>query len=191
MVFLLYRIIRGAIMDILSIIDKIFENDYFTKILVIAIIILVILFIIVLLLGMKDAKKAKEPKKVKEEDIKDITFEPKTETPPVKEDVTFEMPVLTKNLEEFKKNFEEEIQKEQDVEVRTTAQSSLSESTKPVKILDINIIEDTAVLSPVADEPEKIVTHDVDKKEIFKSKKEPVEEKIDDDKLHFLDDDEF
>ncbi len=178
-------------MDILSIIDKIFENDYFTKILVIAIIILVILFIIVLLLGMKDAKKAKEPKKVKEEDIKDITFEPKTETPPVKEDVTFEMPVLTKNLEEFKKNFEEEIQKEQEVEVRTTAQSSLSESTKPVKILDINIIEDTAVLSPVADEPEKIVTHDVDKKEIFKSKKEPVEEKIDDDKLHFLDDDEF
>ena len=40
-------------------------------------------------------------------------------------------------------------------------------------------------------EEEKIITRDVDKKEIFKSKKEPVEEKIEDDKLHFIDDDEF
>ena len=146
------------------------------------------------------------------DDYEDVLYE-KLEVEK-KEDVTFETPVLTKNLEDFKKSFEEEIQKDQDVEVRTTAHSTLSESTKPVKILDINVIEDTAVITPVTEEEvsvptkekekvtpkeekeevkeeEKIITRDVDKKEIFKSKKEPVEEKIEDDKLHFIDDDEF
>ena len=201
-------------MNLLSIIDKLYENDNFVTILIIAIVVLVILFIIVLILGLKDAAKSKKPKKVKEEEVKDITFEEGVKEPIEKEDVTFETPVLTKNLEDFKKSFEEEIQKDQDVEVRTTAHSTLSESTKPVKILDINVIEDTAVITPVTEEEvsvptkekdkvtpkeekeevkeeEKIITRDVDKKEIFKSKKEPVEEKIEDDKLHFIDDDEF
>lgn len=183
-------------MKLLSFIDKLYENNHFTTILTIAIILLVLLFIIVLVLGLKDAKASKEPKKIKEEDPKDITFEPETKEPQTKEDVTFEAPVLTKNLEEFKKNFEEEIQKDQEVEVRTTSHSSLSESTKPVKILDMDIIEDTAVLSPVVEEKPPVNNHhhEIEKpkketKEKPKIEKEIIPEKISDDKLHFIDDD--
>ena len=175
-------------MNLLSFMDKLYENEHFATILIIAIVILVILFVIVLILGLKDATASKNPKKQKEEDVKDITFD-KEENKQNKEDVTFETPVLTKNLEDFKKSFEEEIKKDSDVEVRTTTHSSLSEATKPVKILDINVIEDTAVMTPIIEEDEKVVTYDVDKKEIFKSKKEPLEEKKDDNKLHFIDDD--
>ncbi len=178
-------------MNLLSFMDKLYENDHFATILIIAIVVLVILFVIVLILGLKDAAASKKPKKPKEEEVKDITFAKEEESKQIKEDVTFETPVLTKNLEDFKKSFEEEIKKENDVEVRTTTHNSLSEATKPVKILDINVIEDTAVLTPISDEDEITVTHDVDKKEIFKPKKEDIEEKTDDNKLHFIDDDGF
>ncbi len=185
-------------MNLLGLIDKLYDNNYFATILIVAIIVLVILFIVVLLLGIKDAKESKEPKKVKEEEVKDITFEPETKEPPANEDVTFEMPVLTKNLEDFKKSFEEEIQKDQEVEVRTTTHNSLSEATKPMKILDINAIEDTAILDTVIDTSEK-KEDSSSPKEITKSSKEPVKEttkepifdKTDDDKLHFLEDDDF
>ena len=75
-------------MNLLSIIDKLYENDNFATILIIAIIVLVVLFVIVLILGIRDAKKSSEPKKIKEEDVKDITFEPETKERTEKEDVT-------------------------------------------------------------------------------------------------------
>ena len=94
-------------MNILNIVDDIYESKYFPTILTIAVLVLIILFIIVLLLGIRDAKKAKEPPKKKVEELKDVTFDLQDEKAKVtetKEDVTFEMPVLTKNLEDFKKN---------------------------------------------------------------------------------------
>lgn len=166
-------------MTILNIIDKIYENEYFATALVVAIIVLIVLFAIVLFLGIKDAKKAKEPPKEVEEDVKDITFNMPTEQDKVKEDVTFEMPILTKNLENFKKNLEEEIQKEDSVEIRKTSGLVLKEEEKPVKILDMGEIEDTAIL-PI------IKSDKIDKKNIDNVELEAVKEK--NNNLEYIDD---
>ena len=92
-------------MNLFNIIDTIYESKHFPTILIIAIIVLVILFTSVTILGIKDAKKSKEPKKAKKDELLDITFDkPKEEPEPIKEDVTFEIPILTQNLENFKKN---------------------------------------------------------------------------------------
>lgn len=97
-------------MIINNIIDKIYSNSHFTTILIGAIAFLVVLFIIVLYLGIKDAKKAKNPVKEDKEE-KDITFEDAPQEPKdIAEDVTFEMGTITKNLEDFKKGLEEELQ---------------------------------------------------------------------------------
>lgn len=133
-------------MFLLNIIDKIYENSHFQTTLIAAIIFLVLLFIIVLIIGIKDSKKSKEPKIIAEEDVKDITFDMPKEMENIKEDVTFEMPVLTKNLEDFKKNLEEEIQKEDQIEVRKTSGSTELKETRPIKILDAHEIEDTAIV---------------------------------------------
>ena len=94
----------------LNIIDQIYSNSHFTTILIGAIAFLVVLFIIVLYLGIKDAKKAKNPVKEDKEE-KDITFEDAPQEPKdIAEDVTFEMGTITKNLEDFKKGLEEELQ---------------------------------------------------------------------------------
>lgn len=130
---------------ILNIINDIYEHELFPKVLTGAIIVLILLFIAILLLGLKDARKSKNPPKAEEEDIKDITFDIVNEKDPVKEDVTFEIPVLTKNLEEFKKNLEEEIQKESKIEIMQTINTNNKEE-KATKILDIKTIEDTAIL---------------------------------------------
>lgn len=140
---------------ILNIINDIYEHELFPKFLTGAIIVLIILFALILIIGLRDAKKAKEPQKVEEEDIKDITFDVINEKDPVKEDVTFEIPVLTKNLEDFKKNLEEEIQKESEIAVIKTTNAEKKEE-KATKILDIKEIEDTAIL-PVL--PPKEVEH--------------------------------
>ena len=143
-------------MIILGVIDKIYENKSFTTIFLIAIILLVFLFGIVLLLGLKDAKKSKEPKKKeKEEDVKDVTFKKELEVDPISEDVTFELPVLTKNLESFKKNLEEEIKKDGELDIKPTTDAKLNKASKPIKILDINEIEDTAIVPIVDDKPTK------------------------------------
>ena len=90
-------------MNILNIIDKIYESKYFTTCLTIAFVGLIVLFIIVLIIGRKDAKKRSMTYEEQEEDVKDITFNMPEKQDNIKEDVTFEMPVLTKNLENFKK----------------------------------------------------------------------------------------
>lgn len=137
-------------MYLLNIIDDIYSNKYFTTILIISIIVLIILFVIVLILGIRDSKKLEkqqEPKK--EEEVKDITFEPIPEHEKIKEDVTFEMPSLSKNLEDFKKNLEEEL---------------LQESKRPFKVVDVNELEDT-IVQPVIDE-EQIEKNMIKPKEI-------------------------
>lgn len=139
-------------MNLLNLIDKIYENEHFTTFLIIAFVILFLLFIVVLIIGMKDAKKAKMPPEEKEEDVKDITFDVPKEAESIKEDVTFEMPVLTKNLENFKKNLEEEIQTEDIAEVRKTSGIVLPKTNKAVKILDMNAIEDTSILPNIKED---------------------------------------
>ena len=109
-------------MNLLSFIDRIYESKNFKMILFYSIIILIALFIIVLFLGIRDKKRSLNPKKKKEDDIKDITFDLPNEQEQIeiKEDVTFEMTSLTKNLEDFKKSLEEEIEREdEEIEIPT------------------------------------------------------------------------
>lgn len=133
-------------MNVLSIIDKIYESSRFGTFLTVSIIMLIILFCIVLFLGVKDKKKASNKKEKIEEEVNDITFDMPAELENIKEDVTFEMPSLTQNLENFKKNLEEEIQKEEMAEVRKTSGLILPKEKKTIKVLDLEKIEDTAIL---------------------------------------------
>lgn len=139
-------------MNILNIIDKIYESKYFTTCLTIAFVGLIVLFIIVLIIGRKDAKKRSMTYEEQEEDVKDITFNMPEKQDNIKEDVTFEMPVLTKNLENFKKNLEEEIQNEEIAEVRKTSGIIKHKEPKATKILDINAIEDTSIIPNIKKE---------------------------------------
>lgn len=169
-------------MNLLNIIDTIYESKYFPTILIISIIVLVVLFVSVTILGMKDAKRGKEPKKKKREELKDITFEEPKEQPEIKEDVTFEIPVLTKNLENFKKTLEEEIEKEEKINV--IKKSSNKEENKPSKILDKKTIDSTDVIPIIKPKAEKEVKKEEKKveeasqhhreifKELFKDRKE-------------------
>lgn len=159
----------------LNFINSIYESEYFPKILLFAIIFLIVLFAVVLILGLKDAKRSKEPKKEVEEDIKDITFNMTNDTDVAKEDVTFEMPVLTKNLEDFKKNLEEEIQKESKINILTPVGELPKKQEKPQKILDIKTIEDTAIIPVLT--PEVIEKYEVERleetKQLEKLEEEP------------------
>lgn len=135
-------------MTILNFIEKLYENSYFTTSLLAATVVLIVLFFIVLILGIRDAKKSKIEPEIENDDIKDVTFDIPSELNNIKEDVTFEMPSLTKNLEDFKKSLEEEMQIENnDIELKpTNDDKALIDSTRPVKILDINEIEDTVII---------------------------------------------
>ena len=143
-------------MNMMSIIDKIYENKNFSTIFIVAILALALLFIIILIIGLKDAKKSKMPKKeTKEEDVKDISFSlpSKEQQEDIKEDVTFELPVLTDDLENFKKNLEEEIKKDESVEIERKANfKKLDSNTSPIKILDVQEIEDTAIIETIDEE---------------------------------------
>lgn len=170
-------------MNLLNIIDTIYESKYFPTILIISIIVLVVLFVSVIILGMKDAKKAKEPHKPKKEEVTDITFESPKEKEQIKEDVTFEIPVLTQNLENFKKSLEEEMQREDEINVIKKAATSNDEN-KNKKILDKQTIDSTDVipiLETKKEEPAKIEEKVEEQpkhqrreifKELFKDRKE-------------------
>ncbi len=138
------------IMNILNFISDIYEHELFPKVLTISIIVLILLFIVVLFLGISDSKRIKKKVKIKEEDVKDITFEDVKEIENIKEDVTFEMPILTKNLEDFKKNLEEEIRKENETEIELPA-TAKKEEQKAIKILDIEEITNTSLI-PIVNE---------------------------------------
>ena len=126
------------VLSIINIINKIYDNEMFPKILGISVAVLICLFVITLIMGYHDARK--EKRKNEEDELKDITFNIEPESPKVKEDVTFEIPVLTKNLEDFKNSIEEEIKKETDIEI---SQNVVTQQTdKARKILDINEIEE-------------------------------------------------
>ena len=132
-------------MNILNIIDTIYESRYFPTLLTVSIIVLVFLFIVVIILGIRDKKKSSESKKENVQELKDITFDTPTEKDVVKEDVTFEIPVLTKNLENFKKSLEEEIEREEKINVIKTTTDSI-EKEKTTKILDQKEIDNTDVI---------------------------------------------
>lgn len=137
---------------ILNFISSLYDNANFTKFLIIAIIVLAFVFAIIFLLGLRDLRKSKEPPKVADEDLKDFSFDIPSDAEAIKEDVTFEMPSLTKNLEDFKKSIEEEIQKERiDKAIKTEIKEKVIEEPKATKILDIDEIEDTSII-PKLDE---------------------------------------
>lgn len=166
-------------MNVLNIIDNIYENSHFTTALIASVILLVILFVIVLFIGIRDARKDKIKPKMLEEDVNDISFDIIPDVDKVKEDVTFEMPVLTKNLENFKKNLEEEILNEETVMVRKSNKVE-EEEKKIVKVLDMDEIKDTSILE---------VNDKIEKTKI-EPKKEPVKKNVNvEESIYDLDDD--
>lgn len=129
-------------MNLLNIIDKIYSSSYFTTFLIGAIILLIVLFIIVLIMGIRDSKKINQVVE-EEEEPTDITLKPldELEKDEIKEDVTFEIPSITANLENFKKNLELELQKNNKIE-------TLNNSDKQFKVTQVNELEDTVLLNP-------------------------------------------
>ncbi len=148
-------------MNLLNIIDKIYGSSYFTTFLIGAIILLIVLFIIVLIMGIRDSKKINQVVE-EEEEPTDITLKPlnELEKDEIKEDVTFEIPSITANLENFKKNLELELQKNNKVE-------TLNNSDKQFKVTQVNELEDTVLLNPTdlvnASENEKVKKVEVEK----------------------------
>ena len=136
--------------NILNIIDKIYSSEYFTTALIVAIVILMVLFTVVFVMGMIDNKK-EELKKLKEkEEEQDITFSEIKEEDKIKEDITFEYPSITKNLEAFKTSLEQELNQEKD------SLLPLEKSQKPYRVLTVSEIEDTTVIPTMtADDLEK------------------------------------
>ena len=133
---------------VLNIISQLYDSEHFTRFLIIAIIVLAAIFAIIFLLGLRDLRKSNEPEKNSDDDLKDFSFDIPEDAEQIKEDVTFEMPSLTKNLEDFKKSIEEEIQKENNqVAIKTEIKEKVKEeNNKAVRILDIDEIEDTSIL---------------------------------------------
>lgn len=157
-------------MKLLNIITTIFEYKYFETIILAVAIFLVVLFLIVLFLGIKDSKKKEKKQKVIKIEPEEITFEESKEELIINEEVTLEMPTITKNLEDFKKTLEEEIKNEymsSNVEVEKTEDKSLCDSTKPFKILDVNEIEDTVIMETVSVETPKQKEEIVEEIEVF------------------------
>ena len=164
-------------MRLLNIMTTIFEYKYFETIMIVVSIFLVALFLIVLFLGLKDAKKKEKKKEVLPIIEEEITFTDSKEELIINEEVTLEMPTITKNLEDFKKTLEEEIKNEyvsSNVEVEKTEDKSLCESTKPFKILNINEIEDTVIIETVAQKTPEKKEEIVEEIEVFEE--EPIEE---------------
>ena len=139
-------------MKFIDIVTTIFEYENFSTILIASTLGIFLLFILVLLAGLRDTKKKKEkPVEVIKEELKDVTMEKLKEELIISEEVTLEMPSITKNLEEFKKAIEEEIKHEDEnttMQVQLSPDKSLLESAKAIKILNINDIENTIILEP-------------------------------------------
>lgn len=169
-------------MNLLNIITTMFEYKYFPTIITITISFLVVTFIIVLFTGLKDAKK-KEIKKVEIFEEKDITFEEPKEELIIQEEVTLEMPSLTKNLEDFKKTIEEEIKQENivpNIEVEQNTNKSLIDSTKPFRILNVNEIEDTIITEVISEK-------DTNQNEIKTEKNFEPEEEVTEHEIKIID----
>ena len=145
-------------MSLLNIMTTIFEYKHFNTIIISVSLSLVALFVVVLILGLRDSrKKTKKPIEIIKE-FEEITFKEDQEELIINEEITLEMPSITKNLEDFKKSIEEEIKQEQldsNVQVEQSEDKSLMEDTQPVKILNINEIEDTVIINTVETKEEK------------------------------------
>jgi len=135
-------------MTLESTISSLYNNKTLMNTFLIVVGILLVLFFIILTIALIEKKKRLNPKKL-EEEIKDISFELPKEEDMVKEEVTFEMPYLTKNLEDFKKNIEEELKKE-NIEakvIETNVKPKTKEnSTKSYKIEGAKELDDDALI---------------------------------------------
>ena len=135
-------------MTLESTISSLYNNKTLMNTFLIVVGILLVLFFIILTIALIEKKKRLNPKKL-EEEIKDISFELPKEEDMVKEEVTFEMPYLTKNLEDFKKNIEEELKKE-NIEAKVIETNvkpkSKENGTKSYKIEGAKELDDDALI---------------------------------------------
>ena len=160
-------------MNFIDIMTTIFEYENFATILTATTLGIFLLFILVLIAGLRDKKKKNEkPIELIKEELEEVTMEELKEELIIKEEVTLEMPSITKNLEEFKKAIEEEIKYEdEDTKMDVQLGKSLLDNSKAIKILNINEIENTVIVEPKKKEETKPV-------ELIEKEEEKVEEPI-------------
>ena len=146
-------------MKFIDIMTTIFEYENFATILTATTLGIFLLFILVLVAGLRDTKKKNEkPIELVKEELEEVTMEELKEELIIKEEVTLEMPSITKNLEEFKKAIEEEIKYEdEDTKMDVQINKNSLENTKSMKILNINEIENTVITEPKKKEETKPV----------------------------------
>ena len=135
----------------LNVIDRIYENAHFKQIFAYSIVFLIIIFVVVFLIGLHDARKEKR-RITKDKENGDISFDKTNIVDEIDSDVTFEIPSLTKNLENFKKSIEEAMQEEK-MENYEVIKRGASKEVKNNKILDKDSIENTVIKDlPLVDE---------------------------------------
>jgi hypothetical protein len=146
-------------MKFIDIMTTIFEYENFATILTATTLGIFLLFILVLVAGLRDTKKKNEkPIELVKEELEEVTMEELKEELIIKEEVTLEMPSITKNLEEFKKAIEEEIKYEdEDTKMDVQINKNSLENTKSMNILNINEIENTVITEPKKKEETKQV----------------------------------
>lgn len=130
-------------MNTMNIISTLFNNDNFIDILTFSIISLTTLFLIILFLAYKDKNKKNKPRTniIKELDNKKKI----TNTNKIKEDITFEMPIISENLQRYKENIEKSLQNDHFQETKPLIQNIKLKTPKQTKVLDVDKIVETPV----------------------------------------------
>lgn len=132
-------------MIIMNIINNLFSNDNFVAILTFTFIGLTILFLVILFFAYKDKNKKDKPhiNILKDDDKKKNNINNK-----VKEDVTFEMPIISENLRQYKESIEKNLQDNiRFSEAKPLIQNIKLKTPKQTKVLDIDKIEETYIES--------------------------------------------
>ena len=130
-------------MNTMNIISTLFNNDNFIDILTFSIISLTTLFIIILFLAYRDKHKKDKPRT---NILKELDNKKKVNNNKIKEDITFEMPVVSENLQRYKESIEKSFQNDNDFkEAKPIIQNIKLKTPKQTKVLDIDKIVETPV----------------------------------------------
>ena len=126
----------------LNIISNLFSNDNFIDILTFSFISLVILFFVILYLAYRDKNKENKTNN----SIIKINDTKKKKNNKIKEDITFEIPVISESLQQYKASIEESLKNNVVYhEAKPAIQNIKIKTPKHTKVLDIDKIEETFI----------------------------------------------
>lgn len=129
----------------LNIINNLYSNDNFVYILTFSFISLLILFFVILFLAYRDKNKKDKADKTNNNTLK-LANNKKKINNKIKEDITFEIPVISENLQQYKESIETSLKN--DIfyrEAKPLIQNIKIKSSKNTRVLDIDKIEQTFI----------------------------------------------